>query len=231
MTRALVWRWKTIVVSVLAVGLVTGLTLGIPLLTSESSGAVEMWGDGRGNIQTLALAAEIASNSLEVQDAVGSEEVQVLGTQVKGHEAMVKCTSETGEFVTVQVDLEEKEVVKLTSHVSPADGEIPDLDGEILKTATDKLSYALSEGVTMDITNISPEAITGGGVYYYIYDLEGNWIAGNGIFLAFDLQPGESLPSLIWNQTDKDGKQVDPGSYIMQGQAGDYGDATLISIG
>jgi len=215
MTRALVWHWKIVVMSVLAVGLIAGLTLGIPLLSGKSSEV---------------LAAELASNSPEVQDALGGEGVQVLETRVKGDEALVICAGETGEFVTVQVDLEGKEVVKVTAHVSPADDEMPDLDGETLETTTDKLSYALGEEVTIEITNISPETITGGGVYYYVYDLEGNWVAGNGIFLAFELQPGEGLPSLTWNQTDKDGKQVESGTYVIRGQAGDYSDAALIYI-
>ena len=216
MTRALVSHYKTVAVSVLAVGLIVGLALGIPLLTSTSA---------------QALAADIASNSTEVQDALGGEGVQVLETQVKGNKALVICAGETGEFVTVQVDLEGKEVVKVTPHVSPADDEMPDLDGETLETTTDKLSYALGEEVTIEITNISTEAITGGGVYYYVYDLEGNWVAGNGIFLAFELEPGDGLPSLTWDQTDKDGKQVDSGTYVIRGQAGDYSDATLIYIG
>jgi len=121
-------------------------------------------------------------------------------------------------------------VTEVTAHVSPPDGEMPDLDGETLETTIDKEVYALGEQVTIEIANISPETITGGGVYYFVYDLEGNWLAGNGLFLAFELEPGDGLPSLTWNQTDKDGKQVDSGTYIIQGRAGDYSDATLISI-
>lgn len=215
-TRALVWHWKIIMVSVLAVGLIAGLTLGIQSLTGKSSEV---------------LAAELASNSPEVQDILGGEGVDVLEVEVRDDIALVTCTrSETGEVVCVRVDLEKKEVVEVTPHVSPSDDEIPDLDGETLKTTTDKLSYALGEEVTIEITNISPETITGGGVYYFVYDLEGNWVAGNGLFLAFELEPGDGLPSLTWNQTDKDGKQVDSGTYIIQGRAGDHSDATLISI-
>ena len=216
MTRALVWHWKIAVVSVLAVGLIAGLTLGIPLLSDKS---------------TEVLAAELASSSPEVQHALGSEGVQVLETQVRGHEAVVICAGESGEFVTVQVDLESKEIVKVTPNVSPANNEMPDLDGGTLETTTDKFSYASGEEVTIEITNISPETISGGGVYYYVHDLEGNWVAGNGLFLAFELQPGEGLPSLTWNQVDKDGKQVESGTYVIQGKAGDYSDATLVYVG
>jgi len=215
MTRALVSQYKKIVVSVSVVALIVGLSLGIPLLTGTSA---------------QALAADLASNSSEVQDVLGGEGVQVVRIQVDGHEAFVTCAGETGEFVTVQVDLEEKEVVKVTPHVSPADDGMPDLNGETIETTTDKLSYALGEGVTIENTNISPETITGGGLYYYVYDLEGNWVAGNGLFLGFELEPGEGFPSLIWNQVDKDGKQVDSGTYVIRGQAGDYNDATLIYI-
>jgi hypothetical protein len=229
MTRALVSHWKAVVVSMMAVGLIAGLTLGTQLLVGKSGGVWD-WGE-RGNLPTLALAAELASNSPEVEDALGSEGVQVQGIRIGGHEAFVTCAGDTGEFVTVQVDLEEKEVVKVTSHISPADDGMPDLDGETLETTTDELSYALGEGVTIEIANISPETITGGGVYYYVYDTEGNWVAGNGLFLLFELQPGEGLPSMIWNQTDKDGEQVEPGTYIIEGQAGDYSDAIEIHIG
>ena len=231
MTTALVGHWKVVLVSVLAVGLITGLTLGVPLLAGKSNEVVEWWGDSRGTIETLSLAAEIASNSPEVQDALGGEDVQVLRTQIRGHEALVTCTGESGDFVSVQVDLEGKEVVKLISHVSPADDEMPGMDGQTLETRTDKLSYALGEGVPIKITNISTETISGGGVYYYVYDLEGNWVAGDGFFLCFELQPGEGLPNLIWNQTDKDGKQVESGTYIIEGRAGDYSDAAQIYIG
>ena len=216
MTRALVWRWKIVLVGVLAMGVIAGLTLGIPMLTGQSDEA---------------LAADLAGNSLEVQDALGGGGVQVLETQVKDDEALVICTrSETGQLVSVTVDLEKKEVVKVTPHVSPPEGEMPGLDGEILQTTSDKLSYALGEEVAIEIVNISPDTLAGGGVYFYVYDLEGNWLAGNGLFLAFELQPGEVLPSLIWNQTDKDGNQVESGTYVVQGQAGDYSDATLIHI-
>ena len=217
MTRALVLPWKIVVVGVLVVGLIAGLTLGIVLSTSTSA---------------QALAAELASNSPEVQDALGDEGVEVLKVVVKDDVALVTCTNETGEVVVcVKVGLENKEVIEVTY---PAVGEPylpdPEMESQILQTTTDNLSYALGGEVAIEITNISPETITGGGVYYFVYDLEGNWVAGNGLFLAFELEPGDGLPSLTWNQTDKDGKQVDSGTYIIQGKAGDYSDATLISI-
>ena len=217
MTRALVWHWKIILVSLFAVGLIAGLTLGIPLLTDKSAEA---------------QAEDLAVSSLEVQDALGGGEVQVLETKVQGVEALVICTrSETGQVVGVTVNLEKKEVVKVTPHVSPTDDEIPDFDGQILETITNKLSYGLGEEVMIEITNISSETIVGGGVYYYVYDLEGNWVAGDGLFLAFDLEPGSGLPSLTWNQIGEDGKQVDSGTYVIEARAGDYSDATLVSIG
>jgi len=216
MSTALLWHWKIVMACFLAGGLVAGLTLGIPLLSDKSSEV---------------LAAELASRSPEVQNALGSGVVQVLETQVAGDGALVICAGESGEFVTVQVDLEEKKIVKVTPNVSPSNNEMPDLEGGTLETTTDKFSYASGEEVTIEITNISPETISGGGVYYYVHDLEGNWVAGNGLFLAFELQPGEGLPSLTWNQVDKDGKQVESGTYVIQGKAGDYSDATLVYVG
>jgi hypothetical protein len=216
MTRALVMPWKIVVVGVLAVGLIAGLTLGIQLLTSTSA---------------QALAAELASNSPEVQDALGSESVQVLQTEVRDNEALVICISETGQVVSVEVDLRDEEVTKVTYE---AVGEPflpdPEMEGQILQTATDKLSYVPGEDVAIGITNISSDTVTGGGVYYSVYDLEGNLVAGNGLFLAFEWEPGVGLDSFTWDQANEHGEQVAPGTYVILGKAGDYSDATLISI-
>ena len=219
MIRELVSRqpvWNIIIVSVVAVAVVVGLTIGISSLNSKSSEV---------------LAAELASNSPEVQDALGGERVEVLRVDVKEDVTLVTCTSmETGEVVCVMVDLDRKEVTEVTPSVSPPDGNMPNLDGETVETTIDREIYTSGEYVTIEIANISLETITGGGVYYYVYDLEGTWVAGNGLFLAFELEPDGALPSLTWDQTDKDGEQVDSGAYIIQGQAGDYSDATLIHI-
>jgi len=217
MTRALVSHWKIVVVSVLAVGLITGLTLGIVLSTSPSA---------------QALAAELASNSPEVQDALGGEGVEVLKVVVKDDVALVTCTNETGGVVVfVKVGLENKEVIEVT-YEAVGEPYLPDpeMEGQILQTTTDNLSYALGGEVAIEITNISPETITGGGVYYAVYDLEGNLVAGNGLFLAFEWEPGEGLDSFTWDQANEHGEQVAPGTYVILGKAGDHSDATLISI-
>lgn len=216
MTRALVMPWKIVVVGLLAVGLIAGLTLGVVLSTSPSA---------------QALAAELASNSTEVRDALGGEGVEVLKVVVKDHVALVTCTNETGEVVCVKVGLENKEVIEVTNE---AVGEPylpdPEMESQILQTTTDKLSYALGEGVTIEIANISPETIIGGGVYYAVYDLEGNLVAGNGLFLGFEWEPGEGFDSFTWDQANEHGEQVAPGTYYILGKAGDNSDATLISI-
>ena len=217
MTRALVSHWKIVVVSVLAVGLIAGLTSGIVLLTSTSGEA---------------LAAELAKNSPEVQDALGSEEVEVLMTEVRDDEAVVICEAEAGQgVVSVRVDLGSKEVTEVTYK---AVGEpylpYPEMESQTLKTTTDQLWYEPGEEVAIEISNISPETITGGGVIYSVYDLEGNLVAGNGLFLAFEWETGEGLHSFTWDQTNELGEQVAPGTYIMLGKAGDYSDATLIHV-
>jgi len=104
------------------------------------------------------------------------------------------------------------------------------MEGQILQTTTDKSSYVSGEDVAIEIANISTETITGGGVYYSVYDLEGNLVAGNGLFLAFEWEPGEGLDSFTWDQVNGHGEQVAPGTYVILGKAGDYSDATLISI-
>jgi len=216
MTAALVSHWKIVVVSVLAVGLITGLTLGIPLLTGTSA---------------QALAAELARNSPEVQEALGGESVLVLQTEVRDDGALVICTSETGQVVSVEVDLVGKEVTEVT-HGAVGEPFLPDpeMEGQILQTTTDKSSYVPGEDVAIEIANISPETITGGGVYYSVYDLEGNLVAGNGLFLAFEWEPGEGLDSFIWDQVNGQGEQVALGTYVILGKAGDYSDATLICV-
>ncbi len=220
MTRMLVGRWKIGMATVLAVGLALGLILGIPLVTGESSAA---------------LAQEIAVSSSEVQDALGSEDVKVLDIEVKEGMALVICTDTTGSnYVVVEVNLKDKDVTKVTYPTYPAVGEPylpnPQMESEILQTITNKLSYPLGEEVTIDITNISPETISGGGVYFAIYDLDGNLLAGNGLFLAFEWESGEGFQSFTWDQTNEHGEQVAPGTYVILGKAGDYSDATLIHI-
>ncbi len=217
MTRALVSHWKIVVVSVLAVGLITGLTSGIVLLTSTSGEA---------------LAAELAKNSPEVQDALGGGKVQVLAVEVKGDQALVICAKDiAGGVACVKVDLENKEVIEVT-YKAVGEPYLPDpeMESQTLKTTTEQLWYEPGEEVAIEISNISPETITGGGVIYSVYDLEGNLVAGNGLFLAFEWEPGEGLHSFTWDQTNELGEQVAPGTYIMLGKAGDYSDATLIYV-
>ena len=221
MTRALIWHWKTVVIGVLAVGLIAGLTLGILLSPSQSA---------------YAQAEDIARNSLEVQQALGSEVVEVLGVEVRDDQALVMCTTNNtgGVVVCVVVDLSDKEVTKVTYEpVGKPFLPDPEMESQVLQTTTDKLWYELDEEVAIEITNISPETITGGGVYYAVYDLEGNLIAGNGLFLAFEWEPGEGLRGgFTWDLTNpEDGKLVHAGTYVILGQAGDYTDGTLIHVG
>ena len=221
MTRALIWQWRTVIIGVLAVGLVAGLTLGILLSPGQSS---------------YAQAEDIARNSPEVQQTLGSEVVEVLGVEVRDDRALVMCTTNNagGEVVCVLVDLGDKEVTEVTyDPVGKPFLPDPEMESQVLQTTTDKLWYELGEEVAIEITNISPETIAGGGVYYAVYDLEGNLIAGNGLFLAFEWEPGEGLRGgFTWDLTNpEDGKLVHAGTYVILGQAGDYTDGTLIHVG
>ena len=97
MIRGLVSRqpvWKTAVIGVLALALITGLAIAIPSLTGQSPEA---------------LAAEIAQNSPEVQAALGDGEVQVVVVKVVNDKGIVICQGEIG-IVTAEVDLKTKAV-------------------------------------------------------------------------------------------------------------------------
>jgi len=217
MTRILVKNWKG-TATLMTLGLSFCLILGIPLITGCQSGVVS--------------AQNIAVNSPEVQDALGGE-VKAIGAEVKDGKALVICTDTEGNsYVVAEINLEAKDVTKVSY---PAIGEPylpnPQMESEVLQTITNKLSYAPGEEVTIEMVNISTETISGGGVYFSVYNLDGHLLAGNGIFLGFDWAPGEGFSSFAWNQTSENGEQVEPGTYVILGKAGDYSDAMLISIG
>ena len=216
MTRLLVKNQKG-AATLMAVGLAFALILGIVLVTIHQSGAVS--------------AQDIAVNSPEVQDALGGE-VKVVGTEIGDGKALVICTNTEGNsYVVAEIDLVDKDVTKISY---PAVGEPylpnPQMESEVLQTITNKLSYSPGEEITIEMVNIGAETISGGGVYFSVYDLYGNLLAGNGLFLAFEWAPGEGFSSFTWNQTNENGEQVDRGTYVILGKAGDYSDATLISI-
>jgi hypothetical protein len=208
------WKGKA---TIMTAGLTLCLILGVLLISGCQSDAVS--------------AQEIAVDSPEVQEALGGE-VEVIGTQVGGEKALVICADTEGNcYVVAEIDLADKEVTRVSY---PAVGEpyLPDpqMESETLQTITDELTYVAGEEITIEMTNISAETISGGGIYFSVYDLDGNLLAGNGIFSAFEWAPGEGFSSFTWNQIDENGEQVEPGTYVILGKAGDYSDATLISI-
>ena len=203
--------------TLMTLGLALSLILGIAIVTGCQSGAVS--------------AQDIAVNSPEVQDALGGE-VKVVATEIGDGKALVICTDTEGNsYVVAEIDLVDKDVTKISY---PAVGEPylpnPQMESEVLQTITNKLSYSPGEEITIEMVNISAETISGGGVYFSVYDLYGNLLAGNGLFLAFEWAPGEGFSSFTWNQTNENGEQVDRGTYVILGKAGDYSDATVISI-
>ena len=217
MSRLLVKNWRS-ATTLLKVGLTLSLVLGMALVTGCQSGAVS--------------AQDIAADSPEVQAAVGGE-VKVLATEIADGKAVVICTDTEGNsYVVVEIDLANENVTRISY---PAVGEPylpdPEMESEVLQTKTDKLSYSPGEEVTIEIVNISDETISGGGVYFSVYDLSGSLLAGNGLFLAFEWAPGEGFSSFTWDQTDENGQQVGPGTYVILGKSGDYTDGRLISIG
>jgi len=216
MTRLLVRNRKD-ATALMRVGLALSLISGAALVTGCQSGAVS--------------AQDIAADSPEVQEAVGGE-VKVLATEIADGKAVVICTDTEGNsYVVVEIDLADKNVTRISY---PAVGEPylpdPEMESEVLQTKTDKLSYSPGEEVTIEIVNISDETISGGGVYFSVYDLSGNLLAGNGLFLAFEWASGEGFSSFTWDQTNENGEQVGPGTYVVLGKAGDYADGRLISI-
>jgi hypothetical protein len=217
MTRLFVRNRRSATI-LLTVGLALSLILGVALVTGCQSGSIS--------------AQDIAVDSPEVQEAVGGE-VRVLATEISDGKAVVICTDTEGNsYVVVEIDLADKDVTRISY---PAVGEPylpdPEMESDVLQTVTDKLSYSPGEEVTIEIVNISDETISGGGVYFSVYDLSGNLLAGNGLFLAFEWVPGEGFSSFTWDQANENGQQVDPGTYVVLGKAGDYTDGRLISIG
>jgi hypothetical protein len=216
MTRLLVKNRKG-ATNLMIIGLALALTLGVALVTGCPSGEVS--------------AQDIAVNSPEVQDALGGG-VKVVATEIGDGKALVICTDTEGNsYVVAEIDLLDENVTKISY---PAVGEPylpnPEMESEVLKTTTNKLFYSPGEEITIEIVNISAETISGGGVYFSVYDLCGNLLAGNGLFLAFEWAPGEGFSSFTWDQTNENGEQVDCGTYVILGKAGDYSDAILISI-
>jgi len=216
MTKILVKNRKG-AATFMTIGLALALILGIALVTGCQSGAVS--------------AQDIAVNSPEVQDALGGD-VKVVATEIGDGRALVICTDTEGNsYVVAEIDLLDEDVTKISY---PAVGEPylpnPQMESDILQTTTNKLFYSPGEEITIEMVNISAETISGGGVYFSVYDLYGNLLAGNGLFLAFEWAPGEGFSSFTWNQTNENGEQVDRGTYVILGKAGDYSDAILISI-
>jgi len=216
MTRLLTRNRKT-ATTLMTLGLAFSLILGIGLVTGCQSGSVS--------------AQDIAADSPEVQEALGGE-VKVLATEIGDGKAVVICTDTEGNsYVVVEIDLADENVTRISY---PAVGEPylpdPEMESEVIQTITNRLSYSPGEEVTIEIVNIGSETISGGGVYFSVYDLSGNLLAGNGLFLAFEWAPGEGFSSFTWDQTNENGEQVDPGTYVILGKAGDYSDGRLISI-
>jgi len=101
MTTSLVLRqpvWRTILVGVLAIALITGLVITLPSLTGQS---------------VQALAADIAQNSPQVRAALGGGEVQVVKViKVVDDKGTVICKGELG-IITAEVDLKREVVTEV----------------------------------------------------------------------------------------------------------------------
>ncbi|MCL0091570.1 hypothetical protein M1N57_01715, partial [Dehalococcoidales bacterium] len=118
----------------LAVALIAGLAIALPLLTKQSPEA---------------LAAEIARNSPEVQAALGSEEVKVLKVlTVVDQKGTVLIGAEMG-YVTAEVNLDTKKVTEVV-HVPVPELTAADEQKAInIAKADPKLQELLKQGATI----------------------------------------------------------------------------------
>ena len=89
--------------------------------------------------------------------------------------------------------------------------------GPELKVTTDKLIYSIGEEVTVYLTNIGDELLCGGGPIITIFDSENNIVYQEAVYCYWELEPGEFIEWIPWDQTNQQGHQVPVGAYIAEG--------------
>jgi len=90
--------------------------------------------------------------------------------------------------------------------------------GPVLEVTTDKETYSQGELVTIFLTNIGDEVLSGGGPIITIYNEYNDIVYQLGAYCWVELEPGEFVDWWPpWNQTDQQGVQVPTGTYVVEG--------------
>jgi hypothetical protein len=94
----------------------------------------------------------------------------------------------------------------------------PPPKGPVLETTTNKVIYRIGEPVSIYLTNVGDEMLSGGGPIITIYNSNKTIVYQEATYCWHDLDPGESIEwQPPWDQTDKTGKQVPGGRYVVEG--------------
>ena len=106
--------------------------------------------------------------------------------------------------------------------------------GPILEVTTDKLLYSIGELVTIFLTNVGDETLSGGGPIITIFNEQKEIFYQEATYCWHELEPGEYIEWLPWDQTNQQGQQVPIGEYVAEGLLSgggeDYVDNTTFFI-
>ena len=126
--------WKTAIASVLAVALIAGAAIAIPLLTGQSAEA---------------LAADIAQNDPQVKAALGGEEIEVVKVvELVDDEGKVICKVEMG-IIAAEVDLETREVTEVERLPMPTLSDAEKAEAVNIATADPRVQELLDQGASI----------------------------------------------------------------------------------
>jgi len=89
--------------------------------------------------------------------------------------------------------------------------------GAELEVTTDKTTYYLGESVTTFLTNVGDEILSAGGPIVTIYNNDNEIVYQEASYCWWQLDPGEYITWLPWDQTNQQGNQVPVGEYIVEG--------------
>jgi hypothetical protein len=89
--------------------------------------------------------------------------------------------------------------------------------GPELEVSTDKLFYRIGEDVTIFLTNVGDEVLSGGGPTITIYDDDNGIVYQEATYCWWELEPGEFIEWIPWDQTNQQGQQVPIGRYVAEG--------------
>ena len=100
--------------------------------------------------------------------------------------------------------------------------------GPVLDVTTDKETYNQGELVTIFLTNVGDEVLSGGGPLVTIYNEENEIMYQLGAWCWVELEPGEFIDWWPpWDQIDEQGEQVPVGTYVVEGFLSDGEDGYI----